>query len=78
MIHHLLESKKPHGCEKSTSWVVIENTLDQSDCIFFKILISQKLFEVESLLFHVIRNPSKLQFDHEVFFGCGQAYLACP
>ena len=42
---------KPHGCEKSSSWVVIENAVYQSDCILFKILISQKLFEVESLLF---------------------------
>ena len=30
---------------------MIENTLDQSDCIISKILISQKLFEVEGLLF---------------------------
>ena len=43
--------QKRHGCEKSSSLVVIENTLDQSDCINFKILISQKLFEIESLLF---------------------------
>ena len=27
---------------------------------------------------HVIRYPRKLQFDHEVFLGCGQARLACP
>ena len=26
---------KRHGCEKSSSWVVTENTLDQSDCIIF-------------------------------------------
>ena len=27
--------QKSHGCEQSSSWVVIENTLDQLDCIFF-------------------------------------------
>ena len=43
--------QKQHSCEKSNSLVVIENTLDQSDCIISKILISQKLFEVEGLLF---------------------------
>ena len=33
-----------------TNLVVPENTLDQSDCIIFLILISQELFEAESLL----------------------------
>ena len=33
-----------------TNLVVPENTLDKSDCTIFLILISQKLFEVESLL----------------------------
>ena len=32
-------------------FIVIENTLDQSDCIIFQILISQKLFQVKILLF---------------------------
>ena len=59
--------------------VVIENALDQSDCLIFKILISQKLLEVESLLFACNKiYPWKLQFDQEVFLGCGQAFLACP
>ena len=59
--------------------VVIENALDQSDCLIFKILISQKLFEVESSLFACNKiYPWKLQFDQEVFLGCGQAFLACP
>ena len=42
---------KPHGCKKCSSCVVTENALDRSDCIIFWILISLKLFEVESLLF---------------------------
>ena len=42
---------KPHSCEKSSFWVAIENALDQSDWIFFKVLISQNLIEVECLLF---------------------------
>ena len=58
--------------------VIIENALDQSDCLIFKILISQKLFEVESLLFACNKiYPWKLQFDQDVFLGCGQAFLAC-
>ena len=40
-----------HGCEKSSSSVAIEKTLDQSDCIILIILISQKLLELESLFF---------------------------
>ena len=28
--------KKLHSCEKSTSWVVIKNGLNKSDCIVFK------------------------------------------
>ena len=43
--------KNDMAMKKSSSWVVIENTLDQSDWIIFQILLSQKLFEVESLRF---------------------------
>ena len=32
-------------------FIVIENNLDQSDCIIFQISIFQKLYQVKSLLF---------------------------
>ena len=54
---------------------MVENTVDQSDCIISKILISQKVFKAEGLLLHVITYPWKLQFDQEVFLGCGHSYL---
>ena len=48
----LLRISEDHrAVKKYSSWIVIENALNQSDCIIFIILISQKLFMVESLLF---------------------------
>ena len=38
--------KKSHVLEKFLSQVTNENTLDQSDCKIFKIVMLQKLFEV--------------------------------
>ena len=37
---------KPHVCENSDSPVESKNAIDQSDCMIFQTLISQKLFEV--------------------------------
>ena len=57
--------------------VVIENALDQSDCLIFKILISQKLFEVDSLLFACNKiYPWKLQCDQGVVRLSWHAYGA--
>ena len=69
---------KTHGCEKSSLFVVIENKLDQSDCMFFKVLISQKLFEVESLLFTCNKISIEAAVWSRSFLVCGQACPACP
>ena len=52
MVHHscLYDSAKT-ACFGKISFSSYKDALNQSDCIIFKILISQKLFEVEILLF---------------------------